>query len=383
MRIGIITLWQSQDNYGQQLQAWALQEYLRKEGHSPFLIRYDFVGNRRKTPCCRKLVKAFLLYPIFRKIKRKFQSKRQAVHVEENNKLRKFDEFRQEHLVFSSCKYQSLKELRLNPPVADIYITGSDQVWAQLLDFEDNKAFFLDFGKENVRRISYAASFSMTSYPEKLLPLLKSQLLHFTHVSVREETGVSICESVGINAIKVLDPTLLLDKQIYMNLMAGLQHKKPYIFIYSINIASPKEIAWDDLRHYAQTRQDEIVVTTASGYITGQEILDDVSYDYATIPQWLTNMANASLVVTPSFHGIVFSILMETPFIYVPLQGKFSKGNSRITDLLYNLGLDNRILTPQDTYSAIANQPIDWEKVRNKLNTYRAISMQFLKEALS
>lgn len=383
MKIGIITLWQSQDNYGQQLQAWALQEYLRKEGHSPFLIRYDFVGNRRKTPWYRKLVKVFLLYPIFRKIKREFQNKRQTIHVEETNKLRKFDDFKQEHLFFSSCKYQSLKELRSNPPVADIYITGSDQVWAQLLDFEDNKAFFLDFGKESVRRISYAASFSMTSYPEKLLPLLKSQLLHFNHVSVREETGVSICESVGINAIKVLDPTLLLDKQIYMNLMSEHQHKKPYIFIYSINIASPKEIAWDDLKHYAQIRQNEIVVTTASGYITGQEILDGVSYDYATISQWLTNMANADLVVTPSFHGIVFSILMETPFIYVPLQGKFSKGNSRITDLLYNLGLDNRILAPQRTYSAIANQPIDWEKVRNKLNTYRTISIQFLKEALS
>ena len=323
MKIGIITLWQSQDNYGQQLQAWALQEYLRKEGHSPFLIRYDFVGNRRKMPWYRKLVKAFLLYPIFRKIRRKYQNKRQASHVVGNNKLRKFDKFRQEHLVFS------------------------------------------------------------TSYPEKLLPLLKSQLWHFDYVSVREEAGVSICESVGIKATKVLDPTLLLDKEIYMNLMAGHQHKKPYIFIYSINIASPREIAWDDLKHYAQTRHEEIVVTTASGYITGQEILDDVSYDYATIPQWLTNMANANLVVTPSFHGVVFSILMETPFIYVPLQGKFSKGNSRITDLLYNLGLDNRILAPQRTYSAIANQPIDWEKVRNKLNTYRTISIQFLKEALS
>lgn len=383
MKIGVITLWQSQDNYGQLLQAWALQEYLRKEGHSPFLIRYDFVGNWRKKTWYGKLVKVFLLYPIFRKIKRKIQDKRQLIHVEEINKLRRFDEFRQEHFAFSSCKYQSLKELQSNPPIADIYIVGSDQVWAQLLDFEDNKAFFLDFGEENVRRISYAASFSMDNYPEKLHPLLKSQLLHFNHVSVREESGVSICKSIGIKATKVLDPTLLLNKQIYMNFMTGHQHKKPYIFIYSINITSPKEIAWNDLKHYAQTRQDKIVVTTASGYITGQEIFDDVSYDYATIPQWLTNIANADLVVTPSFHGIVFSILMETPFIYVPLQGKFSKGNSRITDLLYNLGLDNRILTRQRTYSVIANQPINWERVINKLNTYRHVSIQYLKEALS
>lgn len=382
MKVGIITFWQSNDNYGQLLQCWALQQQLMKMGHEPFLIRYDFINNKPRSPIWKRVLKSVLIYPLYRKFKRtrKLREIQQAFNAK--NRQRQFDLFREQKLSLSEKIYKSLSDLQCNPPIADCYIVGSDQVWAQLISFKDNQVFYLDFGDSAIRRIAYAPSFSMTEYPAHLLPLLKKQLQRFDAISVREEVGVDICKSVGFSAVRVLDPTLLLEKCDYTTLIPKNLTTASYIYVYSLNISTPDDLYWNDLNLMSQQYNLKLIVTTGSGYIPGYEIFNDVTYSYATIQQWLSYINDANLVVTSSFHGIVFSIILETPFVYIPLKGNFSSGNNRILDLLYDLGLESRILTNERSYFDIYHQVIDWTSVKNRLKGLQEQSIQYLKQSL-
>ena len=178
MRIGIVTFWQSGDNYGQQLQCWALQRYLKGIGHEPFLIRYLY-----KEPlwrkCLKLMAKTVLVYPLLRWWRHREVRRMEAVN-RVKNKERRFEEFRKSHIYQTQRIYGSLKELRKDPPTADLYITGSDQVWHPvLLRRKDDRAYWLDFGSDRIRRIAYAASFGSDQCPLRLQAELTARLSRF------------------------------------------------------------------------------------------------------------------------------------------------------------------------------------------------------------
>ena len=137
-----------------------------------------------------------------------------------------------------------------------------------------------------------------------------------------------------------------------------------------------------NLAKFAKQKNYEIVVTPASGCVLGEELFDGVEYDYATIPAWLSNIDNAKLVVTTSFHGIVFCILMHTPFVYIPLKGELSKMNNRIINLLDIVGLKSRIANDATDLTSIANQHTDWMQVDDCVKHLRHKSLAFLKNVL-
>lgn len=381
MRIGIITYWQSNDNYGQLLQCYALQKYLKDLGHEVFLIRYDFVNRKLPHQKWRKLAKAVLIYPVIRYIVNRRKQRAlasQIAFLNAKNSERKFDEFRNQYIVSSKDIYKSLEELQQDPPIADAYVTGSDQVWSQLLNFKENETFYLNFGSNNVKRISYAASFALDTYPESLADKLYENLQRFDAISVREQTGVEICKRIGVNAELVVDPTLLLNSDVYRNL-AEKKHQEKYVFIYSLNISSSEEMSYEAIQSYAQRENAKIIVTPSSGCLPGLELFEDATYEYATIPNWIANIDNSILTVTTSFHGIVFCLLLHTPFVYVPLSGALAKMNNRAKDLLKQVGLQCRILEGNMSFDDICRNEIDWIEVDEKLNAMRKKSYSFLK----
>ena len=380
MKIGVVTFWQSTDNYGQLLQMYALQQVLKKWGLSPYVIRYDF-ENRILPPnnIIRRILK-ILLYPLF--LIKKNWRKLKIIKKHKQDALRGFDEFKIKHIDFSTCFYHSLSALRRNPPVADTYIVGSDQVWSQLLSVEENKAFFLNFGNEYTNRISYAASFGMGSYPKELLPVLKKCLQLFNAISCREKSGVEICASVGISASRVLDPTLLIIGDDYLNLGVRKRWNIPYIYIYSLNIEKEDDIQFDRLKKYCTNMQLDIKITNGSGYIEKRDLFLCESHDAPKVEDWLSNIKYANAVVTTSFHGVVFCILFHTPFVYIPLMGRFSGGNNRAIELLTDLELSDRILSEQNRYSEILSNRINWDCVNNKLTYLKKNSIDFLKNAI-
>lgn len=389
MKIGIVTYWNSSDNYGQQLQCYALQKYLRKIGHNPYLIRYIYTKDADISPILHTLktiLRYIFIYPALRNYLNKIKKNKQENFINElniKNKQRQFSEFRDNHISLSENIYRSLKQLQVNPPSADVYITGSDQVWSQLLDRKDNEVYFLNFGKKSIKRIAYAPSFAMSSYPQHLHKKLKEQLSRFDAISVREYNGINICQEVGANAVKVLDPTLLLRGIDYENLITNInedqsQNYENFIFLYSLNIEKLDDFGWNDLKQYANTAKYKIIVTPSSGYCPGYEIYDDVEYDYATISKWLFNIKQSKFVVTPSFHGIVFSILFHKTFAYIPLKGKWESGNARILNLLKDLGLECYIWDENKSIKELVLQTVDWNEVENKLSKQRLSSISYL-----
>lgn len=386
MKVGIITLWQSSDNYGQQLQCWAMQQELIKLGHEPYLIRYDVEYRTRnnKSPLWKKVLKLLLIYPVIKSLKRrKINEKEQLLEVynAKRNEERQFLSFRKENFLLSDSIYSTLQELRDNPPEADAYIVGSDQVWAFTLDYYENRVMFLDFGDKKIKRIAYAPSFSMPSYPEKLKHVLKENLDRFDSLSVREQTGAKICNEIGCTAQVVVDPTMLLTSKDY-SAIAEANTSGPYIYLYYLNISNSEEVEWQQLHEFAQNNSLKIIATPASGYMQGKELFDKVEYQYATIPQWLGLINGARLVVTTSFHGVVFCIMHRTPFIYFPLMGKYSRGNNRVIDLCKILGLSDHIWNESSSFDSLLHKTINWENVQEKLERLKKGSIDYLKNAL-
>ena len=374
MIIGVITFWFGNSNYGMILQCWALQTYLKRLGNNAYLIRYipPIVESRRN-----KILRILGILNIYNK----WINKNRKFEI--NNERRDFNYFRNNFLSFSPLLYKSLKELQNNPPKADCYITGSDQVWAQLLSNENNQSYFLDFGSESTKRIAYAPSFSMNNYPEELRGILYENLKRFTAISVREYEGINICSSVGINAQKVVDPTLLLNKEDYLKLCQNVAvGNEKTIFIYSLNLSSPNDIRFDELDLFIKN-QYTAIVTPSDGYFPGEEIFPStVKYIYSTPQEWIAQIRDAEMVITPSFHGVVLSIILERPFVYVPLTGKYSKGNNRILELLRDLNMENRVLSDDHPYSYYFNSKIDWSDVSIRLDKYRCSSIDFLEKNL-
>ena len=383
MRIGIVTFWQSDDNYGQQLQCWALQCYLKRLGHEPFLIRYLY-----KESVWRKwlkiMVKTAFIYPLLGWWRHRDIRRMEAVN-RVKNEVRSFEEFRNKHIDQSRRIYGTLTELRQDPPAADVYIAGSDQIWnPMLLRRKDGRAFWLDFGEDRVRRVAYAASYGVDKCPQGLQKELSRRLYRFDALSVREESGVSICRASGKEATHVLDPTLLLSMDDYLSLLEDIPVRpSPYIYIYSINISSKEDIRWSELRGFSKIGGLSLLVTPASGYLPGRELFEGVEYSYAAIPEWLSLIRHAGLVVTTSFHGVVFCILFHKRFVYFPLSGTYAKGNSRVLNLLSNLSLSDCIWKAPGDFKRIYHLSIDWDRVEELLAPLRDKSVSFLKQVLS
>lgn len=390
MKIGIITFWESTDNYGQVLQAYALQRVLRDMGHEPFQIKYSLNASQvipKKGNIYKKILKAAFIYPLLKKINRRREqllNEKYKKYIETKNKTRNFIDFRNRFIIQGDRVFNSIYELRANPPKADCYITGSDQVWTMMLNNESNSAYYLDFGSKGIKRISYAASFGRSSYPTSLQPYLKELLSKFDAISVREKEGVEICSNLGVIAKHVLDPTLLLNKCIYMSTFCnGIPNRDNYLYVYSINVRSPKNLYWNELKKIALLNDLSIKVTISSGNIPGREIYKGVNYNYSTIEEWISNIANAKLVATSSFHGVVFCLLMHTNFIFYPLKGKDTKSNGRVVSLLESVGLKEKICYSKNSVIKCIKFEPNWDKVDDILQREREKSLMFLKENLS
>ena len=285
----------------------------------------------------------------------------------------------------SQYVYNTIYDLRKYPPVADCYLTGSDQVWAQLLSKENNKTFFLDFGPKEIKRIAYAPSFAIKEYPSELCDALAHELAKFNALSVREQSGVEICRKLGYKAKLVLDPTLLLTTQAYIKLSreSAPIYSKGYCFVYHVNVSSPEELHWEKFHQYNKTKKIKAYAVHANQSPNEDlEFLNDVEYIYPNIQEWIAWIRKAEYVLTSSFHGMVFSILLHKPFAICLRTESMFAGNDRITTLLTSLGLENRIVTENSSVNDILLQKTNWKAVDKKLQALRLESIGFLKNAL-
>lgn len=389
MKIGVITHWRTTDNYGQQLQVYALQQHLRKMGHDAYLIRYESSYEEKKQKfnlsVLRQKVGLLLRYVSKRRKALYEEMQRERClrqYNAEQNPLRRFTAFREEYLQLSKL-YYSYQQLREDPPEADVYIVGSDQVWNPLLDSSNIGVWYLQFGRKQVRRISYAASFGRNiSDAEK--NRLSKLLQGLDAISVREENVQATLQSMGLEDVElVVDPTLLVSKDVYLKFIKKTDIDNPYIFIYYLNIKTADELSWDQIKEFASEHDYGIKAVTASGYYPAREVIPGHSTLYLTIPEWVEALYNASYVITTSFHGIAMAIVMHRPFVAILLGKALKGGNHRVLSLLRLLHLEERILTCENSISQILSKPIDWMNVDRLMELERKRSNRFLINALN
>lgn len=372
MQIGIFTFWSSVDNYGQILQSFALQYFLNKNFDcSAEVIRY--YSHHTSFLYKFKRILKIILIQVCPFLNNQFASEIRSI------RRRNFREFKKNHIRYSQKICYGKRTLSKFASKYDVLIAGSDQVWSMMLDDFANTVYYLDFGKPSQLRISYAASFGRRTYPDSLNFRLSQELKRFDMISVRESDGVEICKRCGVEAVQVLDPTMLLRADEYNRVIKN-KKSHSYIFLYVINICSEDDIYWKEIYSIIKTRN--VVCTSASGYKKNNITLKGVIYEYSTVDEWLSNIEFSDFVITTSFHGVAFSLIFRKNFVYIPLKGDYAESNNRVLDLLSELRLESRVLHNSANFKDILEEDIDYNIVDIKLAALRITSITYLKKAI-
>lgn len=356
MKIKTITTW-ADYNYGASLQAYALAHYIKKCGHDVEIINYlppyqsrmyDYMWVNPESKASRWLVTRWL-YRIAKFAQRMTTLQRKKV----------FDEFNFQTLPLTKSSYQSFTELQKNPPKADLYIVGSDQVWNVLYDAGRDPSFFLEFVKEG-KKASYAASFSFLDIDVDNKKRIAASLKSFSKIGVREYQGCELLKSMHINSSWVLDPVFLLPVKEW-NILAesskfsyGQLLDVPYLLIYDfegndkLRTFSLEYAKRNKLRIYAIT--DKYPLSYA-----------DKNFRKAGPKDFVKLIANCQTFVSNSFHGTAFSIIYHKPvFVFNRHRHRV---NSRMESLLTAFDIKDCLLESSECFAEAFDKVFDWGKI--------------------
>lgn len=385
MKIALLTYTTTQDNYGQVLQGYALSTYLRGMGHTVNFVSYDTFS---PVPQCISLAKAkapsrlakylgFLLHPMTYLESRK----RFRISQWRQRNPRDFDAFRRAHFSFEpTTTYYTALELRDNPPQADAYVCGSDQIWA-VLPQERNSGWFLDYGNDATPRIAYAVSVGSAELSEEKCAYMRRFLPRFTAISVREESALPLCrELAGKEVSHCVDPTLLLKREDYLRLVPQEVVEQARVFAYFVNVQARRDVFWQQLYAWCQSSGLVLDAVASAGCVDAVQQLPLDKIHGATVPQWLYELACARYVYTDSFHGTVLAIIFRKPFLVTLVQGLHAPMNTRVFSLLESLGLSERIYRGDTPLPQAMQAPIAWDEVEERLETLVGDSQQFLQQ---
>ena len=343
-RIGIITHWGSKINYGQQMQAFALQKYLMSIGYEPEIIRWF---GERNISLCKRVINLMAKGRFLDAIKERIESRKKE---KANTDAKDFDSFCSRHIKYSQNDFLSFEELKDSQCLYDVLVTGSDQVFTTCFDNPESMASYtLDFGGVNTKRIAYAAS-SVVVDDQKLLELGEA-IKKIDFVSFREQYYVNWFSRhfPGKTYEFVPDPVFLLDSQDYIDLIRNeniQEYTTPEIFMYGMGDSQ-------DLRYQILEleRLHSFGFTLCSPY----KVDGDLS---CTIEQWLKCILNAKLFLTSSFHGLCFALIFETPFLY------FGKVDTRVETICDMFGVRDRIIALDKLSESLA---IPWNHSWNDI----------------
>ena len=374
MKIGIMTFWWSETNYGQILQCYALQKYLQDAGHDAYLIRFHSeksIPSPIRKPLLAQIKKTFNPINLYKFLLHK--KIKYMLTIEKSKHPRNFEDFRNKHIKQTEKLYLC-GELFRKPPEADMYIVGSDQVWNPdyLKSMDIIKAYFFDFGASSIKRMAYAASFGKEKLNPDTIKIITPLLKKIDYVSVREKSGLNICKQCGIdNAEWVPDPTLLLDADAYRALHKDEGFKKankPYCFLYLIrsDVDHSVKNIHDFTCDWAQKKGMDVI------YVTGNHLNDRYSKVYPTIQKWLYLIEHAEYVITDSYHGSIFSLLFKKKFAVIPRVGSTVENNSRLESLFELFQIENRYIDNLDF--SVLDRDIDWQSVYDTLESIRSTS---------
>lgn len=369
MKVGILTFHASH-NYGSMLQAYALQQTVTGLGHDCEIINFRTDRQRRFyrpffiNGGLRSKVKA-VLYP--------------RIAIDDVRKHRSFERFLREHLQISEREYRTAQQLSEALLPYDAIIAGSDQIWnTSCFDFD--RAYFLSFAPSGVRKIAYAPSMG----PEPRIQVLKESdrtickdLTDFAAVSVRESATADRIEHItGKRPEITLDPTLLLSPEQWVALTPQkCIYEKDYILLYT---PWYNENIYNEAARFAEKWDMDVVVTLPESSRYWQKKQSHFKFITAVGPlEFLNLVKNARIVVSQSFHAVVFSIMFNRQFYAIN-----GMDDARISNILNMLNLQCFAYRPKHSIDqTIVNT--QFARAKEDLKDKIMESLHFLSKSLN
>ncbi len=378
-KIGIITILKT-NNYGAELQAYATQAILNKLGYNAEIIDYLFYKNpkakktRLSKPSFNHSLKKKLIeviYPLLLDLKAVFKSK----SLETRNM--RFEEFHKENTILSET-YRTMDELYSAKKDYDVYMVGSDQVWNPGI-YSSLLPYMLSFAPEGKKRISYASSFGVSHIQEEYQWLYKKYLTEFASISVREKNAVEMVKDLcGKEATWVLDPTLLLNTEDWSKIAKPIDLAiKNYILLYEL---TPTPYIVKLANYFKETRGFEIVRICKSVSAEDKD-KSIINITDAGPAEFVYLFANASMIITNSFHGTAFSINFAKEF-YTIIPSKIHN-NSRQRSILELFKLKERLILEETPFENVSKSEINYAEVGKLLEAERKKSINFLTNAIN
>lgn len=362
-KVGILNFQHSDQNYGAVLQAAALQRVVENNGYSSEHINL--------IPKDHTVLKMFL-----QEVKKFIKLKLNLIESPPKNS-EIFENFRKQYIKRTISKYHN--EIDLNNEVFkyDAVIVGSDQVWRPPTANNLLESYFLSFISDEVKKISYAASFGVDYWPKKddieLTNKIKNLVNRFDAVSVREDSGVDICKRYfEVDATHVLDPVLLVGE----------------VFFNEIIDSNKNTNEFSDIVYYKLDIDDEFLNFVDNLSKDNNYSLENIYYVYKeknryynTVHDWLAKLKNSNLVITDSFHATCFAILFNKEFICISNE---RRGLARLESLLKMLKIENRLFNELDVekIKLTFKNKIAYKNVNKILEEKRKESLDFLISAL-
>ncbi len=346
MSIGIFTF-NDGTNYGATYQMYALQQVLSKYDKRVEVVQYKLEKKKEKVN-----IKKLAFIPI--KIIREY----------------KFKKFRKKYIRFSKYKYNT-NSIKSNPPIYDVYVTGSDQVWnPRTMNENIRDVYFLNIGNKEIKRVAYAPSIGVQTITKEDETYIRKRLENLDYISIREETGKNLITKLTEKNIEVtIDPTLLLKKNDWIKIEKNIKlPNEKYIFIYTIE---PDEKVNDIINYIVKKKKMKVIHV---GLL--KKYQNEIRKPFANPNEFLSLIHNADLVLTNSFHGTVFSLVYQKDFYSFSRNGM----NSRIKNLLEKVELNDRLIENIKDIDKCSH--INYDKVQKCLDFQRDKSIKFIEKSL-
>lgn len=347
-KIGILTF-HDEPNYGAFLQTYALSEAVKNLGYAVEIIDLR-IKETYKFNFIVKLLSPIIRYFLFETARKKYLNRSKRI-------------------------YYTSEDLMRNPPNCDIYILGSDQVWNKDITGDLKYSYFFDFLPEAKPRFAYASSFGMNDWDfnNEETVVIKSLLQKFSAVALRESTAIRLAkENCDVESTLVVDPTLLLSD--YSKLTGKIMQKDNSVVCFKF---TKGDDFYEFLKTFKKNNKYNVSVLAKTMPVNG---LNNIALP--TIKKWIKSIAQSDMVITDSYHALIFSIIYRKQFIVLPAN---IKNFNRLSELLTDLDLSSRIFY---SYEEVLENDrwktkIDYKKVNKLLMEKVEDSLSFLRRELN
>lgn len=354
-------------NVGASLQAYALVTYLNSLGHNAEIIDYKPEYLNRHYPlwggASSKYDKPVIrvLYSLA-KLPGRLKAK-------SSKRKREYDIFKEKYLPVTTHRYVTNEELKNDPPRADVFFAGSDQIWNTKFPNGKDPAFFLDFVPDGAIRASYAASFAVSDIENEWKNIIRKRLEKLDFIAVREKSGVKIIQDLGIDrSVQVSDPVFLLSCSQWEKIAVKPDLEEPYILVYDFDGNSMMEQL---ARKIAKKGKCKIYSVLPCTYA-------DRCFDQEGPLAFLGLIQSAQCILSNSFHATAFSVIFQKDFyVFQRHEGI----NTRMQDLMTDLGLSSRLVSGEGIDDLVISS-INYQQVEGKRESMAAYSKKYINEVL-